>query len=390
MFGRWMPLAGILATAVAVGAAALATADTATVPAALDLLLLPAPGTGHAAGKLLLDVVHSGSRLVAVGEFGLIVVSDDGGKTWTQSSSPTSVMLTATWFNDERTGWAVGHDGVVLATVDGGKRWIRQLDGAAINEQMLKAAQARLEEGKARAGGTEKDRELSEQAEDRLADAVAATEAGPSRPLLGVRFTDARTGFVVGSYGQLMRTDDAGKTWTYIGNRLPNPVGLHLNGIELGKQGEIYIAAEAGVVFRSLDHGQTWTRADLGYNGQLYGVMTTPSVVLAYGFRGHVFRSVDGGTTWSAVASGSNKSIVHAAVLRDGRIVLATQGGEILLGDQAGQSFAQLPLGLAGKELSGFVIGNDGVSFITVGAGGVSRANLDIAIQTSQSNELHR
>ncbi len=49
------------------------------------------------------------------------LVSDDGGKTWQQSSVPVSSDLTAVFFVDERKGWAVGHDGVILAS----ERWRR-------------------------------------------------------------------------------------------------------------------------------------------------------------------------------------------------------------------------------------------------------------------------
>ena len=37
---------------------------------------------------LLVDATHQGSRVVAVGDRGYIVLSDDNGKTWRRAKSP--------------------------------------------------------------------------------------------------------------------------------------------------------------------------------------------------------------------------------------------------------------------------------------------------------------
>jgi photosystem II stability/assembly factor-like uncharacterized protein len=311
-----------------------------------------------------------GRRLLAVGELGLIATSGDDGKTWSQAPSPTSVMLTSVSCASQHVAWAVGHDGVILATADAGAHWTKQADGAAINQQVLAAAEAQHKRAAA-------DRTRLEHAQDVLADARAAVKAGPSRPLLSVRVVDARTVYAAGSYGQLLRTSDAGKTWTYIGDRLPNPTGLHLHSIALGANGALYIAAEAGVVFRSRDQGQSWTRSDLGYRGNLYGVLATPEAIVAYGFRGHLFRSADDGTTWQPIASPSDQSLIHGAVLAGGRIVLATQAGELLASANGARSFTALPRQLALRQLGSFTLNASQDAVIAVGAGGVASHTLE-------------
>lgn len=109
-------------------------------------LVTPSPTTCHGARKLLVDVGSAGKRLlaggwwlVAVGEFGLIVRSDDQGASWVQSPSPTSVMLTAVSFADDPNGWAMGHDGVILATSDCGASWAMQFNGKQGDPQMLRS-----------------------------------------------------------------------------------------------------------------------------------------------------------------------------------------------------------------------------------------------------------
>src|SRR5215813_10427806 len=51
------------------------------------------------------------STVVAVGERGTIVRSDDGGATWTVQSSTTTQSLLAVSFVDANTGTAVGDSG---------------------------------------------------------------------------------------------------------------------------------------------------------------------------------------------------------------------------------------------------------------------------------------
>ena len=53
------------------------------------------------ASTLLLDVASAGSRLVAVGQRGHIIYSDDQGKTWVQAKVPSRVLLTAVFFADD-------------------------------------------------------------------------------------------------------------------------------------------------------------------------------------------------------------------------------------------------------------------------------------------------
>jgi len=61
-----------------------------------------------AAKGLMIDVVHAGKRLVAVGDRGHILYSDDQGNTWAQAKVPTRQLLTAVFFVDDQHGWAVG------------------------------------------------------------------------------------------------------------------------------------------------------------------------------------------------------------------------------------------------------------------------------------------
>ena len=74
---------------------------------------------------ILLDVAMAGKRIVAVGERGVVLLSDDNSKTWTSVRAPVTRTLTAVTFFDDKVGIAVGHGGSVLRTEDGGKTWVQ-------------------------------------------------------------------------------------------------------------------------------------------------------------------------------------------------------------------------------------------------------------------------
>jgi photosystem II stability/assembly factor-like uncharacterized protein len=62
-------------------------------------------------------------RAWLVGEFGIIITSHDGGRTWQQQHSPVETTLFGVNFKDTTHGWAVGSDTTILRTEDGGATW---------------------------------------------------------------------------------------------------------------------------------------------------------------------------------------------------------------------------------------------------------------------------
>jgi photosystem II stability/assembly factor-like uncharacterized protein len=70
-------------------------------------------------------------RGYALGEFGLLVVTDDGGQTWTKAAPlPGEFYPYAALFVSRDEGWASGIAGQILHTADGGRSWQRQANAA--------------------------------------------------------------------------------------------------------------------------------------------------------------------------------------------------------------------------------------------------------------------
>ncbi len=287
MLATALSLLGVLSTPV------LAADETGAPPA----FAIQSP---KAAKGLMIDVVHAGSRLVAVGDRGHILYSDDQGSTWTQAKVPTRQLLTAVFFVDEKHGWAVGHDAQILASADGGATWTQQYQ------------------------------DLKREA-----------------PLLDIWFKDAEHGLAVGAYGALIETTDGGKTWADVSDRLDNEDQFHLNAIASIKDTGLFIVGEQGSMFRSSDDGQTWEKLEGPYQGSLFGVISTaqPHTLLAYGLRGNLYRSTDFGSTWEQVELNAARGALEfglsgATLLDDGSLVVVGNGGSVVVSHDDGQTFS--------------------------------------------------
>lgn len=307
-------------------AVALAAAAARAAPGAFaDPLDVPALQSRLAPRRPLTAIVAAGGgRLVAVGQRGHVLTSDDGGASWAQASVPVSTDLTAVVFPTSRRGYAVGHDGVVLATSDGGRSWEVQLEGRRLAALIA-----------ASAAGT-RDPALGE----RLA-VLASRGAGQS--FLDVWFADERTGFAVGAFDLLVHTEDGGRTWTPWLGRTDNPAGLHLHAIRR-VAGALWIAGERGLVLKLDPAAGRFQAVRAGYDGSFLGVGGDDRAVLLHGLQGSAFRSADGGATWRRVPTGLAATLTASAALPDGRLVLVSQAGDVLVSSDGGASFVPAPL----------------------------------------------
>jgi photosystem II stability/assembly factor-like uncharacterized protein len=276
--------------------------------------------------------------LVAVGERGTVLLSDDAGERWRQAQVPVRVTLTSVRFVNDHTGWATGHLGVILRSDDAGQTWIKQLDG-----QQAAAAVA--------AGAHELADEKAQH------DAQRFAEEGPDKPFFDIDFADPEHGFAVGAYNMAFATSDGGKTWQPALQRLPNPKNLHLYGVRY-VAGKLYVVGEQGLLLKSDDAGASFNALTSPYKGSFFGLLAARSgSLIAYGLRGNAVRSTDQGTHWDKLETGLPMSISAATELSTGTLALLSQTGELLLSRDDGASFNRIapsggPLPAAGLALA--------------------------------------
>ncbi|WAH55782.1 YCF48-related protein [Pseudomonas silvicola] len=315
----------------------------------LDVLTVPAVQSQQALHGVLLGIGRAGTRLVAVGERGIILLSDNNGVSWRQAAVAVSTSLTAVQFVDAQRGWAVGHGGVVLFSGDAGEHWQLQLDGRRAAALELAAAQLAGDDA-------------------RLTAARRLVADGADKPLLALSFSDARHGLVVGAYGLALATEDGGATWASWAGRLPNPQGLHLYAVARDG-GEVVVAGEQGLVLRSTDNGAHFDALASPYDGSYFSLVRLPSGdLLLGGLRGHLFSLRDG--AFKEVGNPVPVSI-NAALVSGQRLLVVNQAGGVLQGHLDGSGLTPLPLAAA-APLSALAEGADG-SLIGVGFAGPLR-----------------
>ncbi|MBK5354675.1 glycosyl hydrolase [Pseudomonas sp. TH41] len=292
-----------------------------------DVLDTPALQSDLAAQSTLTGLTQAGGRLVAVGQRGHILYSDDAGEHWQQAQVPVSSDLVAVHFPTPQQGWAVGHDGVVLHSSDAGQTWSRQLDGRQVGPLMFDYYQ----------------RQLASQPDDaglqaRVGEAQRMVEEGADKPFLDVWFENERVGYIVGAFNLIFRTDDGGVHWTPLLERTDNPSALNLYALRpVGD--ELFIVGEQGLVMKLDRASGRFNALPTPYNGSFFGITGKPGAALVFGLRGNVFRSTDSGASWAKIDLGLPLSITASTVTADGRIVLVSQAGHVLVSTDDGASF---------------------------------------------------
>jgi photosystem II stability/assembly factor-like uncharacterized protein len=275
-------------------AAGMARAEGAAVPA---LKQQPAVPTAYAGEATILGATHAGVRIVGVGDYGVVLLSDDHGKTFRQARTvPVSSTLTAVSFADAQNGWAVGHWGVILHTADGGETWT-----------------------------------------------VQRSDTKEDRPLFAVHFFDDQEGIAVGLWSLVLATHDGGAHWQPV--TLPAPPGggradRNLLAAFADTHGTLFVAAERGMVLRSKDRGRSWEYVDTGYKGSFWtGTALRDGTLLVGGLRGSMYRSTDGGAHWRAVDSGVKSSLTGIVQANEGTVEAVGLDGTMLDSGDAGATF---------------------------------------------------
>jgi photosystem II stability/assembly factor-like uncharacterized protein len=329
-----------------------------------DVLDLPAVPSDRAAQSKLFGISRAGDRLVAVGQRGYILFSDDWGDSWQQASVPVrATLLTSTFVSPEK-GWAAGHDGVVLHTSDGGENWIKQLDGYEAANIGVEYYEALLDDDP-----NNQDYQI---VRDEL---LFAQEQGADRPYFCIYFENDRFGVVLGAYGTSMRTFDGGASWEPTLENHADYGFRHLFDYSIGPEHRV-VVGEMGLIWTQDEPVSKMKHADFDYDGSIYTIVSSRNgELIIAGLRGNAFRSVDNGESWTGVDVSTSVSLVASTRLEDGRIVLASQAGEIFLSNDNGQSFEKQATERL-FPLAGIEEGRPG-ELVVVGLGGVRVVKLN-------------
>ncbi len=328
-----------------------------------DRLHLPAKHYGHFERTAFIAGTRIGERMLIAGERGVIAFSDDAGQHWQQSRVPVSTLLTSMSVVNNQLVWAVGHSGSILFSEDKGESWTLQFDGIRANALLVETAQKNVQRLESEL--SEADEDSVEDLQFNLDDAKFALsnaefdrDLGPANPFLDVVFISDREGFAVGAYGLFFKTEDAGRSWFSVAQRLENFDRYHLNTIAQASEETLIIAGEAGTLFASYDRGETWETLYGPYQGSFFGMQPTgvDDELYLYGLKGNLFKTEDGGQRWQRIELGVETSLTNSAISAEGRLAIVGLSGVIFVNPAKGMPFERI-------ETEGFE-GFNGVAFV--------------------------
>lgn len=208
-------------------------------------------GASGVGGNLQAIDAWDAARLIAVGNGGAAIASQDGGVTWSALAVPRAIS--ANKLIRVRTGpqglaFVSGEYNALLRSRDYGQTWVRLLPEKDHNWYGL----------------------------DLAGEAILA----------------------VGEYGRFILSRDQGSTWI----EGQTPAKAHLTGVAWGPANSAVAVGLNGTVLVSRDGGKAWQLIDTGLGEHFYDVIWARDRYVACGTRGLLMESRDG-RQWSAIAN---------------------------------------------------------------------------------------
>jgi photosystem II stability/assembly factor-like uncharacterized protein len=283
----------------------------------------------------------------AVGNFGTILKTLDGGANWDSLTSGTAMtFLCSVYFTDTIIGYGVG-DNVILKTINGGTNWSEIL-------------------------------------------------FNPYVYLNSVFFPDANTGYVVGTYhdpnlmyvsGYILKTTDGGITWTQLPFAPYNHylMSVYFTDVNIGYAVGSYWngwTASFPYIIKTIDGGATWSEfsSELSFsllsvsfpdNNTGYAVGTD-----GYGTNGIIFKTTDAGTTWDTLLTTNALNSIYFtdvnsgyAVGNYGKIIKTIDGGGSWITQTSGTLWSNLYSVFFQSVVTGYVVGDSGIILKTTNGG---------------------
>ncbi|AXQ31069.1 hypothetical protein D0B54_21355 [Solimonas sp. K1W22B-7] len=246
----------------------------------------------------LQDVATNGSRSIAVGQMGSILVRE-GASAWKAVKSGSEERLMSVDINLRGVAVAVGSFGTVLRSEDGGASW----RNVAPDWASMFAADS----------------------------AVLGDSFAPH--MYGVKVLDNGTAIIAGELSLVLVSTSAEEPWmlTNRGSVAEGKVDPSLFGLDIRDDGLGLAVGQSGRILRTTDGGMNWSPVASGTQAILLDVLMGDSQkVIVTGMR-EMLSSSDGGERWSHVRGGNIATAWYsAAARRSGDFLVVGQAGTIL------------------------------------------------------------
>jgi len=178
--------------------------------------------------------------------------------------------------------WAVGHFGTIIHSADGGKSWVTQAYDSRVPDIIDKRERA-----------------------EASSDAVTAEEenqgAVQEARLNAVTFVDANNGWTVGEFGLVLHTDDGGETW----KRQRSNVSFLLFAIRAIDQRRLVAVGSDGICIETDDGGLKWRAVNTGVSEHFLDIAQVKGTRYLVGENGLIMVQEDPRGSFRRVSLGS-------------------------------------------------------------------------------------
>ncbi len=200
----------------------------------------------------------------AVGENGLVLVTENGGLSWNEQLSNTKRKLNSVSFINNTIGWAVGDSGTVIRTSSGGASW-------------------------------------------------TVLPTGYTQNFNGTYAVSQLVTWIVGNTGTILKTTN-GITW------LPqnSKVTVNLNAVYFHDNLVGWVVGDSGTILKTTDGGSNWMTLHSGVTANLSSVTFYDyNFGFAVGTGGTILRSSDGGLSWVDQSGNVKESTGYTSLTTD-------------------------------------------------------------------------
>ena len=170
------------------------------------------------------DISDTGHQIRAIGAKGTLLISQDGGESWSLTNTGTDATLFDLWFGETGSvGWISGENGTLLHSMDGGVTWTNRQHPAAKHD------------------------------------------------LRSLHFlSGGLRGWIVGTSGTILHTTDGGTTWSHQASHT-QVLLTQIYFLEDGRNG--WVIGLDGTLVRTKNGGKTWMPVKTGVDQHLYDIM---------------------------------------------------------------------------------------------------------------------
>ena len=235
--------------------------------------------------------ISDANNIFAVGSDGIIIKTTNSGLLWQKISIGINDTLKSVYFYDSNTGYITGYNGRIFKTTNGGSNWIEQSSGTTIKLNCVYFTDSE----KGFIGGNGKILKTTN-------GGINWTVADFGSNINSFSFINANTGFLVGSVNNgvkdFRRTTNGGNTWLFHNT----PGTKAFNDIMFVNSSTGFAAGNENTFLKTTNSGLNWV-LDNTISSQYFALNSVyflcSGVGLLCGTYGTLFKSTDFGNNWT-------------------------------------------------------------------------------------------